>query len=82
MTLELAAGVRTLVAELARWPAEELHEDTSLLGDDGLGLDSLAVLELVVALDERYGVELRQQDGEAPLRTLGSLIAFVGSRSK
>jgi acyl carrier protein len=53
---------RRLVAnlQLDRSP-EEIDTDTPLF-DEGLGLDSLDVLELVVMLDRDYGIEIVNMD--------------------
>jgi acyl carrier protein len=38
---------------------EEVDPEAPLFGDEGLGLDSIDVLELVVLLDENYGIKIR-----------------------
>ncbi len=54
--------------------------DTVLYGD-GLGLDSIDVLEIALLVSKRYGVQLRADDerNEAIFATLGSLAAFVAA---
>ncbi|WP_186375448.1 acyl carrier protein [Paenibacillus xylanexedens] len=39
---------------------EELHDDTSLLRD--IGLDSVQLIELVVAIEQRFGVAVFDDD--------------------
>jgi len=41
----------------------EIEEDTPLMGADSLGLDSVDVLQLVVALDKHFGLKI--SDAEA-----------------
>lgn len=41
----------------------EIGDDTPLFGPDGLGLDSVDALQLVVALEKHFGLKLA--DGEA-----------------
>jgi acyl carrier protein len=41
---------------------------------EGIGLDSLARIQLNAQLEERYGVEL---DDDRPYETFGELLAFV-----
>ncbi len=36
--------------------------DASLFGDDGLGLDSIDILELALVVSKKYGIELRADD--------------------
>jgi acyl carrier protein len=38
---------------------EEVDPEAPLFGEEGLGLDSIDVLELVVLLDEKYGIKIR-----------------------
>ena len=37
---------------------EDIATDTPLFGNDGLGLDSIDALELIVLLDKNYGIRL------------------------
>jgi acyl carrier protein len=80
--------------ELARLIVESLHlEDVSpeqieaeapLFGD-GLGLDSLDMLELAMAIEQKYGVKLRSDDPDnartfACLRSLSEHIQQYRAR--
>ena len=38
---------------------EEVDPEAPLFGEEGLGLDSIDVLELVVLLDKNYGIKIR-----------------------
>ena len=62
-------------------PDEPLNADTALVGS-GLSLDSVAVLELLVALEKEFGIELSQMDlaETHALRTAGSLTNLVNSK--
>jgi len=42
-------------------PASEIEPDAPLFGD-GLGLDSIDVLEIALAISQTYGVQLRSDD--------------------
>jgi acyl carrier protein len=60
--------------------ADRLTESTALFG--GLPeLDSMAVVELVVALEQRFGIEISDEDvtGEV-FETLGSLTSLVQAK--
>ena len=48
------------------------------LGEDGLGLDSLAILDLLLAIEQAFGVRLRDEGltSEA-LSTVGGLTDYV-----
>lgn len=57
--------------------ASEVFPDTPL-GGDGLGLDSIAVLDLVLELERCCGVVLRQESlGAADLETPATLVAYI-----
>ena len=46
-------------------------------------LDSMAILELVVELEQRFGIEFEDDDVTAEVfETLGSLAAFVHAKSR
>jgi acyl carrier protein len=71
--LELAAG-------LANRRPESLGPETSLV-DGGFWLDSLALLELLVACEDAFGVCLDPADlTPARLRTASGLAALVNAR--
>ena len=60
---------------------EDIAADAALFGDDGLGLDSIDVLELALSLSKRYGVELRSDDenNDHIFASLRSLAGYVGT---
>ncbi len=37
---------------------EDIDNDAPLFGDEGLGLDSIDVLELIVLMEKNYGIRL------------------------
>ena len=37
---------------------EDIEDNAPLFGDEGLGLDSIDVLELIVLLEKNYGIRL------------------------
>lgn len=57
---ELRDQIRGLVAEtlMLSTPAAEIRDDLPLFGPEGLGLDSVDALQLVVALDKHYGLKI------------------------
>jgi acyl carrier protein len=55
-------------------PGPALEPETDLVSD--LGLDSIAQLELVVALENHFEIVLEPEEGAA-LRTLGDVAAWV-----
>lgn len=37
---------------------EQIEDEAPLFGDEGLGLDSIDVLELIVLLERQYGIKI------------------------
>ncbi len=60
---------------------DEIGDDTLLFADDGLGLDSIDALELVLALKKKYGIVLEANDEKSRehLRSVATLAALVES---
>jgi acyl carrier protein len=52
-------------------PKEEITDDLPLFGPDGLGLDSIDALELVVSLEKKFGVSV--PNSEAAKKALGTV---------
>lgn len=46
------------VLNLEEMTPEDIKTDTPLFGAEGLGLDSIDALELIVLLDKEYGIRL------------------------
>ncbi|MBI2278013.1 MAG: acyl carrier protein [Dechloromonas sp.] len=57
----------------------EIGDDTLLFADDGLGLDSIDALELVLALKKKYGIVLEANDDKSRehLRSVATLAALI-----
>lgn len=84
-TIASTADLQREVAELLieclnlEISADEITPDASLYGD-GLGLDSIDVLEVALAVSKRYGLQLRADDDNnqhifSSLRSLADHIA-------
>ena len=66
--------------QLEEITAEEIDDDAPLFGD-GLELDSLDAVELVVQLQIYFGVEIKSIDeGRPALQSINTLAAFVEER--
>ena len=80
-TLERVIKIIVRAARLN--PAQPLDENTPLLGA-GLSLDSVAVLELLVALEKEFKLEMNPDEliGAKALRTVGTLTSFVEAKAK
>lgn len=54
---------------------EDLHEDISLLGA-GLGLDSLDALEIVLCVENSFGLKI-PDESTSVLRSINTLVDYV-----
>jgi acyl carrier protein len=63
--------------DLSHLDPATLTADTSFF-QGGLELDSVDILELVVVIDQHYGVKIYDRElGKQVLRTLGTLAEFI-----
>ena len=82
MSDALRSEIKMAIVQSLRLPmqAEEIGDTTELFGSDGLGLDSIDVLELVLELERALGVIISDEEtGARVLRTVDSIAAFVES---
>ena len=59
--MELEQQLKQLIIDslaLADISVEDIENDTALFGDDGLGLDSVDALELGLAVQKTFGLQL------------------------
>lgn len=62
--------------------AEEIEDDAPLFGD-GLGLDSVDALEIVVALEKTYGVVIEDEEvGKKAFASITVLADFVADKKE
>lgn len=73
----LAQVADVIVEQLGVAPAEVTRNATFA---EDLGADSLDVIELVMALEERFGIEIPDAD-VAPLHTVGHLVVYLERRT-
>lgn len=74
--------VRTIVGEVLQLGdrAERLGADSELLGNVP-EFDSMAVVSVLTAIEDHYGIEVEDDEISAEtFETLGSLVAFVNSK--
>jgi acyl carrier protein len=58
---------------------DEIADDAVIFGGDGLGLDSVDALQLVVALDKHFGLKLGEPEAaRAVLQSVGTIAAEIG----
>lgn len=77
---ELVREVASVIIDavnLRNWNAETLTADVSLR-NGGLGLDSVDLLEVIVAIEHRFNLKVEDAEtGQRHFRTIGSIASFV-----
>jgi len=73
----LAQQIRELVSEQLGVDPAVLNSDANILED--LGADSLDVVELVMAIEEAFDIEITDEDAES-MRTIGDVEKYVAER--
>ena len=79
MSDTLRADIKKAIIRSLRLPItpEEIGDDVPLFGE-GLGLDSIDVLELVLELERSFGVSITDEEtGARVLRTVNTIAAYV-----
>lgn len=57
---------------------DDIKEDTNIFGADGLGLDSIDILELIVGIKKEFGVEISDREvAEKVFTNVGSVIRYI-----
>lgn len=67
---------------LEEMTSEDIDENDALFGD-GLGLDSIDALELIVLLDKKYGIKLANPaEGKAIFKSIATIADYVSKNRK
>ena len=72
---EIMAIANRVFAESFEIEPERLVPEANIFLD--LGLDSLDMVDLVVALQKRFAVQVRDDERVRAIRTLGDVYAFI-----
>lgn len=83
---ELIEEIKTKVIaalNLEGMQPEDIVDDAPLFGDEGLGLDSIDVLELIVLLEKEYGIRLASPaEGKKVFGSVAMIAAYVAENRK
>jgi len=80
----LAGQVKVAIVRCLRMPIrpEEIADEMPLF-EEGLGLDSIDVLEIVLELQRTFGVEIAdEQVGKRVLRSVSTIVGFIETSRK
>lgn len=71
--------IRDIIAEQLSIDPSEITEESSFIDD--LGADSLDIVELIMALEEEFDMEIPDEDAEK-ISTVGDVIEYIQERSQ
>ncbi len=71
---ETIERVKSIIVEQLGVAAEDVNENASFIED--LGADSLDIVELVMALEEEYDIEISDEDAEK-IQTVGDAVNYI-----
>jgi acyl carrier protein len=70
--------LKRILVDRVGLPAEDIPDDLSTTFDE-LGLDSLAFMEIALAVEQEYGLQVDEEDAES-IQTLGEALDYVNTR--
>ncbi len=73
-----AEKVKSIIAEQLGVKAEEVTPEASFIDD--LGADSLDTVELVMAFEEEFGIEIPDEDAEKII-TVGDAVKYIEEKT-
>ncbi|MCM8759787.1 MAG: acyl carrier protein [Candidatus Omnitrophica bacterium] len=76
---EIEKKVKSIVMEKLQVEESAIVENASFVDD--LGADSLDTVELVMDFEEKFGVEIPDEDAEK-IRTVGDAIKYLEEKTK
>ena len=79
LAADVLAGLKEIVEEVAGVSASQIELDKNFTDD--LDVDSLSMVEVVVAAEERFGVKI-PDDVVTDLATVGDAVNFIVNAAK
>lgn len=71
---EILDKVREVIVDQLNADADDVTEDASFIDD--LGADSLDIVELVMALEEEFGISIPDEEAEN-IKSVGDAVAYI-----
>ena len=75
---EILAGLAEIIDEIAGVPADEVTPEKNFVDD--LDIDSLSMVEIAVAAQDKFGVEIPDEQLK-DLKTVQDVVTFVSKSS-
>ncbi|HKJ82731.1 MAG TPA: acyl carrier protein [Mariprofundaceae bacterium] len=79
MSAEIEAKVIKIVADQLNVDESEINPDSSFVDD--LGADSLDTVELVMAFEEEFGIEIPDEDAEK-IQSVQNAIDYIAAKAE
>lgn len=76
--MDIAEKVKDIIVQQLDVDADKLEDGASFIDD--LGADSLAIVELVLAFEEQFEIDIPDEDTEK-IRTVGDAISYIKEAS-
>ena len=80
MNSDLKSKIKSMMIEelMLQITAEEIGDDTPIFGPEGLGLDSVDALQLVVGLEKHFGLKISEGTAaQTTLRSVNTIAAAI-----
>ena len=77
--MDVAEKVKEIISQQLDADAESIKEEAAFIDD--LGADSLAIVELVLAFEEHFEIDIPDEDTEK-IRTVGDAINYITEAAK
>ena len=71
--------IKSIVSEQLNISPDKITPESSIIDD--LGADSLDVVELVMALEENFGVDIPDEEAEK-ISTIGDIVTYIENHKK
>ena len=73
---DIVARARAIISEQLGVDAERVTEDAILMGEEHLGADSLDMVELAMAVEEEFDIEVNDDELEQ-IKTFGDAVRLI-----
>jgi acyl carrier protein len=78
-TMSIPTKIKDIIVEQLGVDPEKVKDGASFIDD--LGADSLDIVELVMAMEEEFDLEIPDEDAEK-LKTVNDVVTYLASKGK